>query len=69
MGHNGEWVPTITNHATGNFIRYLPQDVVVVAGLDLGDGGLDPLESQRIINLLNRELSRLHKLNPREFWK
>ncbi|XP_057729138.1 uncharacterized protein LOC130944694 isoform X1 [Arachis stenosperma] len=61
--------PNPTDPAAGNFVRYLPQDEAVAAGLGADDGGLDPLESQRVVDLLNRELSRLLKLKPREFWK
>ncbi|PON72937.1 Ubiquitin system component Cue [Parasponia andersonii] len=53
----------------GNFVNYLPQDEAVAAGLGADEGGLDPLESQRVVDLLNRELSWLLKLNPREFWR
>ncbi|KAL1564745.1 activating signal cointegrator 1 complex subunit 2-like [Salvia divinorum] len=52
---------------SGNFVIYLPQDEAVAAGLE--EGGLDPVESQRVVDLLNRELSRLLKLRPREFWR
>ena len=68
MGDNGEWVPTRAE-PRGNFVKYLPQDEAVAAGLGAEDGGLDPLESQRVVDLLNRELSSLLKLKPREFWK
>ncbi|XP_010460539.1 PREDICTED: activating signal cointegrator 1 complex subunit 2-like [Camelina sativa] len=53
----------------GSFVNYLPQDEAVAAGLGSDDGGLDPVESQRVVDLLNRELSRLLKLNPRDFWR
>lgn len=67
MGETGEWV---ANRAQGgNFVNYLPQDEAVAAGLGAEEGGLDPVESQRVVDLLNRELSRLLKLKPREFWK
>ncbi|XVF36406.1 hypothetical protein REPUB_Repub19eG0055900 [Reevesia pubescens] len=72
MADNGDWV---SNRGTpyappdGNFVNYLPQDEAVAAGLGAEDGGLDPVESQRVVDLLNRELSRLLKLSPREFWK
>ncbi|XVE70187.1 hypothetical protein DITRI_Ditri10aG0052400 [Diplodiscus trichospermus] len=71
MGDNGDWVP---NRGTswipdGNFVNYLPQDEAVAAGLGAKEGGLDPVESQRVVDLLNRELSRLLKLSPREFWR
>ncbi|XP_004290962.1 PREDICTED: activating signal cointegrator 1 complex subunit 2 isoform X1 [Fragaria vesca subsp. vesca] len=64
MGEKGEWVST-----KGNFVNYLPQDEAVAAGLGADEGGLDALESQRVVDLLNRELSRLLKLNPKEFWR
>ncbi|XP_076937684.1 uncharacterized protein LOC143605471 [Bidens hawaiensis] len=53
----------------GNFVNYLPQDEAVAAGLGAEDGGLDPVESQRVVDFLNRESSRLLKLNPKDFWK
>lgn len=53
----------------GNFVKYLPQDEAVASGLGAEDGGLDPLESQRVVDLLNSELSRLLKLKPKEFWR
>lgn len=52
----------------GNFVNYLPQDEAVASGLGANEGGLDPVESQRVVDLLNRELSRLLKLSPRNFW-
>ncbi|KAF7830553.1 activating signal cointegrator 1 complex subunit 2 [Senna tora] len=67
MGGNGEWVSNRT--LGGNFVNYLPQDEAVAAGLGAEEGGLDPVESQRVVDLLNRELSRLLKLKPREFWR
>ncbi|KAJ0086787.1 hypothetical protein Patl1_08830 [Pistacia atlantica] len=54
---------------SGNFVNYLPQDEAVAAGLSADEGGLDPVESQRVVDLLNRELSRSLKLNPRDFWR
>lgn len=54
---------------SGNFVNYLPHDEAVAAGLGADEGGLDPVESQRVVDLLNRELSRLLKLNPRDFWR
>ncbi|KAJ1385474.1 Ubiquitin system component Cue [Sesbania bispinosa] len=45
------------------------KDEAVAAGLGAEDGGLDPLESQRVVDLLNSELSRLLKLKPKEFWR
>ncbi|XP_028950945.1 uncharacterized protein [Malus domestica] len=67
MGEKGEWVPSRAQG--GNFVSYLPQDEAVAAGLGANEGGLDALESQRVVDLLNRELSRLLKLNPKEFWR
>ncbi|KAF9621202.1 hypothetical protein IFM89_016696 [Coptis chinensis] len=52
----------------GNFVNYLAQDEAVATGLGAEDGGLDPVESQRVVDLLNRELSRFLKLNPKDFW-
>lgn len=66
-GEDGEWVKKAST--SGNFVIYLPQDEAVAAGLGPDEGGLDPVESQRVVDLLNRELSRLLKLNPRDFWK
>ncbi|KAH6836104.1 Ubiquitin system component Cue protein [Perilla frutescens var. hirtella] len=54
---------------SGNFVIYLPQDEAVAAGLGTAEGGLDPVESQRVVDLLNKELSRLLKLRPRDFWR
>ncbi|KAL9143858.1 hypothetical protein ABFS82_14G261500 [Erythranthe guttata] len=67
MGGDGKGVNSTT--ATGNFVIYLPQDEAVAAGLGPEEGGLDPMESQRVVDLLNLELSRLLKLHPRDFWK
>ncbi|GMJ10577.1 hypothetical protein like AT1G27752 [Hibiscus trionum] len=70
MGENGDWVPntaTSSSLSNGNFVNYLPQDEAVAAGLSVDDGGLDPVESQRVVDLLNRELSRLLKLSLGEF--
>lgn len=53
----------------GKFLTYLPQDEAVAAGLGADEGGFDPIESQRVVDLLSRELSRLLKLKPKEFWK
>ncbi|KAL1217200.1 hypothetical protein V5N11_021788 [Cardamine amara subsp. amara] len=66
MGDQGQLIPA---QGGGNFVNYLPQDEAVAAGLGADDGGLDPVESQGVVDLLNRELTRLLKLNPREFWK
>ncbi|KAH7567520.1 hypothetical protein JRO89_XS07G0086200 [Xanthoceras sorbifolium] len=43
---------------SGIFVNYLPQDEAVAAGFGADEGGLDPVESQRVVDLLNRELSR-----------
>ncbi|KAJ9186825.1 hypothetical protein P3X46_002355 [Hevea brasiliensis] len=72
VGDNEDWVSSGTaagRQDVGNFINYLPQDEAVAAGLGAKEGGLDPVESQRVVDLLNRELSRLLKLSPREFWR
>ncbi|KAF2324274.1 hypothetical protein GH714_011535 [Hevea brasiliensis] len=72
MGDDEDWVSSGTaagRQDVGNFINYLPQDEAVAAGLGAKEGGLDPVESQRVVDLLNRELSRLLKLSPREFWR
>lgn len=73
IGDDGEW--RVSSRAVagpqggGNFVNYLPQDEAVAAGLGAEEGGLDPVESQRVVDLLNRELTRLLKLSPREFWR
>lgn len=54
---------------SGSFVNYLPQDEAVAAGFGAEEGGLDPVESQKVVDLLNRELSNLLKLNPRNFWR
>ncbi|KAI3821141.1 hypothetical protein L1987_08698 [Smallanthus sonchifolius] len=59
----------ISSSSGGNFVNYLPQDEAVAAGLGAEDGGLDPVESQKVVDLLNRECSRLLKLNPKDFWR
>ncbi|XP_052203124.1 uncharacterized protein LOC127808590 [Diospyros lotus] len=62
--------PAATPSAGGcNFLNYLPQDEAVAAGLSAAEGGLDPVESQRVVDLLNGQLSRLLKLSPRDFWR
>lgn len=53
----------------GSFVNYLPQDEAVAAGLGAEEGGLDPVESQAVVDLLNRECSLLLKLNPKDFWR
>ncbi|GAB4839331.1 hypothetical protein Ancab_028858 [Ancistrocladus abbreviatus] len=68
LAGNGEWVPNRTQGG-GSFVNYLPQDEAVASGLGADEGGFDPVESQRVVDLLNRELSRLLKLKPRDFWK
>ncbi|KAF2309667.1 hypothetical protein GH714_004523 [Hevea brasiliensis] len=57
----GDWVSSRTAagpEGVGNFVNYLRQDEAVAAGLGAEEGGLDPVESQRVVDLLNRELSR-----------
>ncbi|CAM8980203.1 unnamed protein product [Rhodiola kirilowii] len=61
---HGDWVSS-----SGNFVNYLPQDEAVAIGLGAEEGGIDPVESQRVVDLLNRELSKLLKLNARDFWR
>lgn len=65
MGDQGQLVA----QGGGSFVNYLPQDEAVAAGLGPDDGGLDAVESQGVVDLLNRELTRLLKLNPRDFWR
>lgn len=70
VSDSGELVPVRTPaRSGGNFVNYLPQDDAVASGLPAEGGGMDPMESQRVVDLLNKELSRLLKLNPREFWR
>lgn len=70
LSHHSDSAEPITVQAgDGNFVNYLPQDEAVAAGLGADEGGLDPVESQRVVDLLNRELSRLLKLSPKEFWR
>ncbi|KAL3514382.1 hypothetical protein ACH5RR_027099 [Cinchona calisaya] len=71
IGENGKWVSSNSSNGiqSGNFVNYLPQDEAVASGLGPDEGGLDSVESQRVVDLLNRQLSRLLKLKPREFWK
>ncbi|RZC66352.1 hypothetical protein C5167_010053 [Papaver somniferum] len=71
IGDNGkDWVAKQSATATGgNYVLYLPQDEAVASGLGAEHGASDPVESQRAVDLLNRELSRLLKSNPRDFWK
>ncbi|KAL3840483.1 hypothetical protein ACJIZ3_025074 [Penstemon smallii] len=52
---------------SGNFVIYLPQDEAVAAGLK--EGGLNPADSQRVVDLLNKQLSGLLKLRPKDFWR
>lgn len=67
LGDSGLWVSGAAQN--GSFVNYLPQDEAVATGLGVEEGGLDPVESQRVVDLLNRELARLLKLKPREFWR
>ncbi|XP_010538144.1 PREDICTED: activating signal cointegrator 1 complex subunit 2-like [Tarenaya hassleriana] len=70
MGDQGQWMSSRTpSQGGGNFVNYLPQDEAVAVGFAAEDGGSDPIESQRVVDLLNRELTRLLKLSPREFWR
>ncbi|KAK9097167.1 hypothetical protein Sjap_022664 [Stephania japonica] len=66
-GEDGSWVSS-RSHG-GSFVDYLPQDEAVATGLNVEDGALDPIESQRVVDLLNRELSRLLKSKPQDFWR
>ncbi|KAI3893250.1 hypothetical protein MKX03_019085 [Papaver bracteatum] len=67
IGDNGkDWV---AKQSGGNYVLYLPQDEAVASGLGAEHGASDPVESQRAVDLLNRELSRLLKSKPRDFWK
>lgn len=52
-----------------SFVNYLPQDEAVASGLGAGDGGVDAEESQRVVDILNEELSQLLKMTPRDFWR
>ncbi|CAN8289309.1 unnamed protein product [Cochlearia groenlandica] len=64
-GGQGQWIPSKSPaQGGGSFVNYLLPDDVVAAGLGPEDGGLDPVESQGVVDLLNRELTRLLKLNP-----
>ncbi|KAH9607297.1 hypothetical protein KSS87_004812, partial [Heliosperma pusillum] len=63
LGDNGDWISN-----KGNFVNYLPQDEAVAIGLAADQGALDAVQSQRVVDLLNRELAHLLKLNPRDFW-
>ncbi|XP_072991765.1 uncharacterized protein [Typha latifolia] len=51
------------------FVSYLPQDEAVASGLGAESGGLDAVESQAVVDLLNDELSNLLSLRPRDFWR
>lgn len=66
---NSNWSGRVqSGGVNGNFVKYLPQDEAVAAGLGAEDGGLDPIESQRVVDLLNSHLSCLLKLKPKDFW-
>lgn len=67
MGESGAWVSAAI--PSGKFVDYLPQDEAVAAGLGADEGALDPVESQRVVDVLNRELCRLLKMNARDFWR
>ncbi|XP_042383078.1 activating signal cointegrator 1 complex subunit 2-like [Zingiber officinale] len=53
----------------GNFIAYLPHDEAIACGLSADAGGLDAIESQMVVDLLNDELSRILKMRPKDFWR
>lgn len=53
----------------GRFVKYLPQDDAVAAGLGVEDGGLNPEETQGVADLLNQELRALLGMKAREFWR
>nr|CAD1822641.1 unnamed protein product [Ananas comosus var. bracteatus] len=53
----------------GNFVAYLPQDEAVASGLGADAGGLDAVESQAVVDLLNDELANLLAMKPRDFWR
>ncbi|KAF9598753.1 hypothetical protein IFM89_031421 [Coptis chinensis] len=57
VGENGNWV--------SNFVNYLPQDEAIAMGLGVEDGALDPVESQRVVDLLNRDLSSFLQFRKR----
>ncbi|KAK1276622.1 hypothetical protein QJS04_geneDACA001601 [Acorus gramineus] len=52
-----------------NFVNYLPQDEAIASGLGVEAGGLDAVESQKVVDLLNEELSRLLRSKPKDFWR
>ncbi|ONK60012.1 uncharacterized protein A4U43_C08F13280 [Asparagus officinalis] len=54
---------------SGSFVNYLPQDEAVASGLGADAGGLDAIESQRVVDMLNEQLSKLLKMSPRDFWR
>jgi len=49
-----------SSNGGGSFVQYLPQ---FAAGLGAEEGG------QAVVDLLNRECSRLLDLNPKDFWR
>ncbi|XP_074574761.1 uncharacterized protein LOC141831249 [Curcuma longa] len=53
----------------GDFIAYLPHDEAIACGLSADAGGLDAVESQMVVDLLNDELSRILKMRPKDFWR
>jgi activating signal cointegrator complex subunit 2 len=57
------------NASDDNFVEYLPHDEAVASGLGPEAGGLDVVESQAVVDLLNDEIARLLKMKPRDFWK
>lgn len=54
----------VFSKSVGGFVNYLPQDEAVAAGCGVE---VDAVESQRVVDLLNRELSRLLKLDFSDF--
>ncbi|KAF6139039.1 hypothetical protein GIB67_010765 [Kingdonia uniflora] len=62
-------VSPTTEKPHGKFVNYLPQDEAVATGFGVENGALDPIESQRVVDLLNLELLKLLKLKPKDFWR
>eukprot|EP00249_Psilotum_nudum_P024031 c29066_g1_i1 orf=845-3769(-) len=60
---------SVSAQLEGAFVPYLPQDDAMAAGLVGHEGGVDAVETQRVADLLNEELSKLLRMNPREFWR
>lgn len=51
------------------FVNYLPHDEAIAVGLRINNAGLDSVESQMAVDILNDALSWLLKLDPRGFWR